>query len=672
LLPPWLSLGVGKPFCLPVAGSIATGASTVELLCSSGCKSLLTVPSILEEIALMQDNIGVKILKSLDFVAFGGGLPKESIGNMLSSAGVKLLNHYGSTETGPLAPFYVPSDEYDWHYFRLRKDIWELLKVQLDSASSETGSAQSWRLSLQPWGWTERFNLQDILISRPPSSTTEFCVVGRSDDLIRLSTGEKVRPGILELALVQDERVKAAVAFGDGQFEIGILVEPVHEIPEPEYVGFRDSMWAIIEKLNGQMDFHARVSSPHAVLITQPRSLPRSDKGTVLRREVYQRFEVEIAQIYAKLDSVTGSGFIFHLDSLEQDLRSVVQDSLQGKIRNEQWDDRSDFFELGMDSLEATKLRRRLVASRLEGDGEDQDRLSFQNIAHDFVYRHSSIAKMARAIRKANQREPGLEADEDDLSKWVDMYCLEARKEDKPNKVKFLLTGTTGSLGAHLLVHLVKMPNVDRIYCFNRPSQEDAFARQKKSLASKMLSISESDWCKVEIFQVNTSVPNLGLEQEAYARLVQDVTHIIHSSWPMNFKMRLPSFAGQFRVLRNLLALAKEISVQRSGLKPRVLFTSSISVVGHYGELYKESMVPEISIREPRSTISLGYAKAKLVCEQIIERSRAEVLGIETGYIRVGQIAGSQKGFWNADEHFVAIVVSSQKIGRLPDLKGVR
>ena len=45
---------------------------------------------------------------------------------------------------------------------------------------------------------------------------------------------------------------------------------------------------------------------------------------------------------------------------------------------------------------------------------------------------------------------------------------------------------------------------------------------------------------------------------------------------------------------------------------------------------------------------------------------------IQAAYVRVGQMSGSkQTGFWNVDEHFPALVKSSQRIGKLPRLNGV-
>jgi hypothetical protein len=55
----------------------------------------MTVPSILEDIANTEGTKDVVPLVDLNFLAFGGGLLKKSVGDKLLASGVKLLNHYG-------------------------------------------------------------------------------------------------------------------------------------------------------------------------------------------------------------------------------------------------------------------------------------------------------------------------------------------------------------------------------------------------------------------------------------------------------------------------------------------------------------------------------------------------------------------------------------------------
>lgn len=659
---------MGKPFCLPEAGTIFTGPSTTQLLRSSGAKSLLTVPSILEEIALLSDNEGINALQQLHFVVFGGGLPKETVCDKLTTAGVKLLNHYGATETGPLAPLYVPQPSYDWHYFKLRTDIQDALQVRLEPISDE---ADQWKLSLRPVGWNERFPIQDILVPRPsPDSDNEYTVLGRSDDLIRLATGEKVRPTILESMLAQDEAVKAAVAFGDGQFEIGVLIEPTFDISSAEEKNaLKSSLWPIIQQAGEKMDSHARISSPEAIVVVQTGSLPRSDKGTVLRREVNQQFEKEIAEVYRKLDAVIDYSVpALQLDSLEEDLRKLISDNLKWTNNSELTNER-DFFELGMDSLQATILRRLLISSLRDG-------LSKVAIGRDFVYQHPSVSKLAKAVREGCQNQAATSIDGGFLEGFIDTYSLQQPNVNGVhNSATVLLTGGTGSLGSHFLAHLTRDPAVRRIVCLNRPSigKQDPYDRQAVALTSKGLSVSPEEWSKVTVFETNTSSPKLGLLEADYTWLCEGISHIVHNAWPMNFRMHVSSYESQFRVLQNLLLLARDAhNHQQSRRRTRLLFISSISVVGRYAKFTGETVVPETPVEDFRAALDLGYAQAKLVCEKIIERARTNFGDeIEVGYVRVGQIAGAQGGFWNADEHFASLVASSEALGKLPVIRGV-
>ena len=331
-----LSLGAGKPFCIPPSSAIPTGASVTTLVTDAGAKALLTVPSILEEIALLSDQRGINALRKLDFVAFEGSILKESITQTLSSARVRLINHYGATETRPLTPFFQPSPSHDWRFFQLRTDIIEPLKVQLDPLDEPDRQGSAFKLSMQPFGWNERYELRDMLIRNPDGSGNSFTAAGRTDDLICLATGEKVRPTILEDLLQQNEGVKAATAFGNNQFELGVVVEPMASLTPSEHDAFKASIWPAIEEAGHQMDAHGRISSQAAIIIVDRMALPRSDKGTVFRNEVYKSFVKEILDVYHELD-VDAIAPPIDLTSPVSSIKSMITTILPCSVVNDDW-----------------------------------------------------------------------------------------------------------------------------------------------------------------------------------------------------------------------------------------------------------------------------------------------------------------------------------------------
>ncbi|OJJ68589.1 hypothetical protein ASPBRDRAFT_658998 [Aspergillus brasiliensis CBS 101740] len=617
------------------------------------------------EIALLPDDRGIRALQRLDFVAFGGGLPKEAIGQRMTAAGVRLINHYGATETGPLTPFYQPPPGHDWHFFALRTDTMDVLQVRLDPVDETEQQARAFKMSMQPFGWQERFELQDLLIGNPDGSANSFTAAGRTDDLICLATGEKVRPTILEDLLQQTTGVKAATAFGNGQFELGVIIETMAPLPLGEHDAFKQEIWPMVEEAGRRMDSHGQISSPTAILIVAPGTLPRSDKGTVVRKEVYRLFANDIQDVYRQLE-VNVTAPALDVANPASTIRSLVLANINLPTAGPTWSDDEDLFELGMDSLQAVKLRRMLAGSVKAARGNST---GFKpEVSRDFVYRNPSVNKMARALTGAPS-DPNGAADPTTFDQLVDEFSSTSSGRLQGRTV--LLTGSTGSLGSYLISKLLESPSVDSIICLNRPSTEDGQTRQKRLMTPRGINIPENSWSRVKFMQTNISLPHLGLDESQYSQLTAVTTDIIHAAWPMSFNRTLPSFTSAFKTLQTLIELSIHTHRSRPWLTPRFLFISSISTVGHYPTVYSEHIVPETPTADRRCALSLGYAQAKLVCEKIIERARCNHPEVEMGFVRVGQIAGAQgSGYWNPEEHFVAVVRSSQRVRVLPDLRG--
>jgi thioester reductase-like protein len=69
----------------------------------------------------------------------------------------------------------------------------------------------------------------------------------------------------------------------------------------------------------------------------------------------------------------------------------------------------------------------------------------------------------------------------------------------------------------------------------------------------------------------------------------------------------------------------------------------------------------------------MGYARAKWVCERILHEV-AQTQGdlVHPIIVRLGQLTGgTHTGIWNSNEHFPAILKTSQLLGALPELDGV-
>jgi len=649
--------------------------------------------TVLDEICgLGQEEYGIPALLPLQFVACGGGPLRHEVAERLATSGVKLVAHFGTTETGPLSPVFVPGPEDDWRFWRLRPDI----PARVESVMVEDGADTSFkigpgetaalqRLTVTPFGWDESFVLQDRLLTSERLPGREFRAIGRTDDMIVLVTGEKVQPHILESVLRESPLVKDAVAFGNGQFELGVIVEPVVVVDKKRNAieGFKEAIWPLVVEANNRMDSHARISSKASVVVLhRGQTLPRSDKGAVLRRAVNDLFEAEIRSAYEDIEhSVTGTdtpGSTLDVRDLEESLMNLVRTELSsmGHIANTLQLD-ADLFERGIDSLQAMRIRRMIQRT----SGDNPEFLSREKIERDFVHRNPTVRRMAEALRRSETTTRFI-SEEKMIEDYVSQYSLTSATK----VYTILLTGSTGSIGSHVLSRLVSNPAVAKVICLRRhisstgnashslASEDDPASAQIGIAKSKGAIIPQEYLPKIEILHTDPHKSNLGLSEAAYLGLRQDVTHIVHAGWPMDFQRGLSSFEDQFQLMHNLLALACDAAgIKTRKQKPRLLFISSIAVVGRYHSARGSRIVPEEYMDHMACSNDFGYARAKLVCEWIVKDAAVhfgDVLDVAT--VRVGQVAGaSDSGYWNPREHFPALVQMTQAVGQFPRLEGV-
>ncbi|KAF3480536.1 polyketide synthase [Arthroderma uncinatum] len=227
-----------------------------------------------------------------------------------------------------------------------------------------------------------------------------------------------------------------------------------------------------------------------------------------------------------------------------------------------------------------------------------------------------------------------------------------------------IVTGATGSLGAHVVAALASHQSVKTVVCINRHRPTPVETRQDVALSTRGITLTQEARSKLRILETDTSQPQLGLKTSEYQWLTQHGSHIVHSAWPLSGSRPMSAFASQFQTLRNLLDLARDMAVHR-----RVGFQliSSLSVVGRS----KEPLVPERRVSMD-SVLPPGYGEAKWVCERMLEETvHKHPTLFRAMAVRPAQIAGSStSGVWNSVEQIPFIVKSAQSLGAWPNFLG--
>lgn len=703
LLAPALSLSIGMPFTLPPASVVPTGKSILNALQTSGARYMFTVPSIVEEVLGLPGGVGLEVLQRLEIVAVGGASMKESVGSALAAAGVNLLNHWGCTELGAIAPIERIPRGYDWKYLMPRSDVGLTISPLNDGSNS-------YRLTGCPTGWKEPFIVQDLLEPNP-HDRKQYRIMGRADDLLVLATGEKVRPTNLERTIAEHPDIKGVLAFGEGQLCLGLLVEIAAErfqsdIGEPEDKdAILSSIEPYLERGNSFTDKHGKVTKDMIVIAWEStKPFLRTDKGNLARKANLAAFDAEIRACYEHANVLSATPFPFPdidnghalLDSIRLILRDIMGHTSFG--------DDVDFFEAGMDSLQASRLRRSIL-TRLRATPNLPKPV--EDLQSDFCFENSSVGKLHRAVTGlmdgtyvdylAGQSKElkRIAAMEEMVEKYrrllADMSCLafHARISRRRRQLTvehgsvILLTGSTGSLGCFLLARLAQDSNINKVICLNRPRSNsvNVHQRQMDLMAKRGISLSAEAWKKVVLHGVDMGREDFGLEDEEFDDLLS-VTHIIHNAWPVDFNRNLSSFEPHVKALANLVRL----SILSSGSRPegsaptRMLFTSSIAVAGRFPDLNPKGPleVPEVAL-EAINSAEFGYPEAKWVCEALLVAAE-ELYGdgssegeplMHGSIVRIGQMTGPEgSGAWNESEHFPIIVSTSQRLRALPAIDG--
>ena len=224
-----------------------------------------------------------------------------------------------------------------------------------------------------------------------------------------------------------------------------------------------------------------------------------------------------------------------------------------------------------------------------------------------------------------------------------------------------ILTGSSGALGSHLLEVLLKDPSVYHLYCLDRaPSLSSTRSDRNRR---RNLTNHDSSY-RVTFLTADISQPNFGLGHETYNNLLNRVTAIIHSAWPVNFNLPLSAFDSQ------LIGITRLVEFAVNTIHSSILFfvSSTDSVLGYYGNV---PLIREEIILDSKPPSSIGYEESKYLAELLLDYA-SKRLFITARIARVGQIAGPVKGqgIWNEWEWLPSLVLSSLHVGAIPDSLG--
>lgn len=662
----------------PLSGALPTAESIVQALKTTKVDVAFLVPSIIADLSQKPELLDY-CAENLQLILYAGGDLPQAIGDRIA-AKMPIQNNHGASEFGLIAQLRTPEmTRLDWHYVLPHPELGCVFEENSPGLYELVFKKDpKYEKHIMPFTigpvlkGHDEYRTRDLFVKH---STIADCWAwkARADDIIVFLNGEKTNPVSMEQSIISsNEDVVQALVFGMQRFQAGLLVEPspkLENLNNEEQAAFIDKIWPSIDRANQSAPAHARVEKAMVILTKPDKPMIRSGKGTIQRQGTLAMYAADIDEVYLKADTVLTGVDHASLDTkdvgqIAQWLKKVISQIEPALLEDEQ----KSFFEKGMDSL----MGVRLVRALRHGLGRPELELSvvYNNPSLDLLTQYIVDTKTAEdTTNGATNRTPKDDNEVSEIDSLLKEYEPVIRQiGQQPRTVGeskgevAILTGSTGSLGIHLLEALLSNPAISHVYCLNRrPNAELVHAANTQGWDSKLPHQIDS----VTFLQAALHEPNLGLEEKTYETIRSTATLILHNAWTVNFILPLKAFRSQFDGLTNLFRLAGSRSDP-----PKLLFISSISSVAQLPRVTSSLSIPEKVVHNSNSPYDIGYAKSKLVSELLCDAA-AQTLDIPVSFARVGQIAGAVgegvDATWSTAEWLPGLVVTSISLGLLPD-----
>ena len=259
----------------------------------------------------------------------------------------------------------------------------------------------------------ESFHSKDIFTPHK-SIPGAWKYIGRLDDRVTLVNGEKVLPLPIEGRIRQAALVKEAVVFGVGKSLPGLLLfraESAKGLSDEELVS---KVWPEIEDTNRLAEGFSKIGRDMIVPMPVGIEIPTTDKGNIIRAQIYKMFEHEIENAYVSLEERSEGMTKLDLEGLEKYVMELGRDVVGPQIQS--LDD--DLFALGMDSLQAIQIRS-LIVKFLDLGG------NAKKLSQNVVFEMGNLGNLARHLNNLQfNQESTQETRIELMEKMISRYSL--------------------------------------------------------------------------------------------------------------------------------------------------------------------------------------------------------------------------------------------------------
>lgn len=505
---------------------------------------------------------------------------------------------------------------------------------QVDQTNLRFFEVSSSELGRQRDGKTRLYQTGDLAEWRPGHDCLDF--VGRADQQVK-HQGFRVELGEIERVLLGYDGVESVAVVRvppSSQHGMHALVA---------YICCKGAVdtQAILQFARDRLPFYMVPNTFEAI-----EEFPLTPNGKVDRRALIQRRLNAIEPVQSLPNGDTTS-----------EKSTLIRDLWKALLNVPEVHDHDDFFALGASSLQAASF----IASVHEQLG--------LLISMEDLYTHKRFDALLRLLHITNvghgQAPDNTRAWMDDTNLIDDINLVPHWEAESEGRV--FITGATGFVGAHLLEHLMRRPNVKQIACLVRSKNGlSPFTRLQRALERYDLWPSSFEMTqKLRLLDGDLTASDLGLGQEKYDWLANWASIIFHLGAKVNF---CESYREHYQP--NIIGTKNALQLAASGRRKAFHYISSIDAWGPTGcilgtrELWEdEPLQPHIQ----GLRYDLGYAQSQWAAEEMVRGMRDK--GLPVVIYRPGFIIGDSKtGSNNPDDFVSRLIVGCIEMGTFPKL----
>jgi thioester reductase-like protein len=641
------------------------------------CTIFCAPPIILEQmIPYLKEKNDFTNVRRLKIALFGGAPLKHDSGVWLKEHGLNISNLYGTTEAGAcmtsdwdrdnnhwlsVAPYHLDPLGKPYVVFEVSDEATPEVKhvyIRGDSPTMANGVANR---------ADGGYDTNDLFVenSECPGYYTYVC---RRDDTLIMKNGEKTNPVPMESTLRQNRMIMQAAIIGQDRQCTAALIELDTKYAmsySPDEI--ISEVQAAVKEANKECPNHSKIIPQMFKILPFDKTLPSTDKGTVMRKKSETMYKDYVEKLYknlldgsSKRDSLNAnkdSSSTWTAEQIESFLIGCAADVLD--LPRSSFVDRNQcLFDLGLDSLSAIQLRNCIAEC-------------FDDVPQNLLFQNPNILSLCESILGGKEKSSGeiIKKRYHEAQSFAQSYIKKARfdfpmaenRYDENEDKIVLLTGASGSLGSFLLQDLLKDSSIKKVYCLVRGKQEQLNKRLYDAFKSRSLDESLLETDRLETLPLRLGEPFMGLAEEKYNQLKEEVTIIQHCAWLLDFNMPIDHFDKEcIAPFYNLLKFAyKNVNPMH------VHFISSVSASAAWKSEIPEKPLPFDS----HTCMPMGYAHSKFVVEQILNYLTTEK-HFPCYIERLGQVCGdSLNGVWNTSEQYPLMFIGGASVmHKMPDL----